>query len=309
MLEISLFGKKLKSPLILASGTLGERAENLIEALKLGAGAVVTRTLRIKTPNKRKIFSPAYFISADKNYMLNADNQNLTPWNYWLSKVDEIEKYGRLIISLSARFPLDCEKIIINFEKTTPPSFYEINFSCPHSAKIYGEITYKKVEKVLKIARKHTKVPIFLKLNLNNINLRRLAIFEKMHLIDAFVVSNSIGPGLRIDIYNQKPFLESGVGGMSGKAIKPLVLGKIFELKQSLKTPIIGVGGIEKAEDVLEYIILGCEAIQIYTKAHLDGCRIFSEIISDLEKILNKLKIKHINDLKGSLKFNLLKWK
>jgi len=152
MLEITLFGKKLKTPLILGSGTLGENKENLITALKYGAGAVVTRTLRIKKEN-RKIFNPAYFVE-EKIYMLNSDNQNLTPWEYWIDKVEEIEKYGRLIVSLSARDPEGCKEIIATFEKNYPPSFYEINFSCPHSAKLYGEISYQTVEKTLEVSKK-----------------------------------------------------------------------------------------------------------------------------------------------------------
>jgi len=296
MLKINLCGKILKTPLILGSGTLGENKENLIRALKYGAGGVATRSLRLQT-EKRKIFRPAYYI--EKDYMLNADNQNLTPWDYWLDKAEEIEKYGRLIISLSIRNPEDCKTIISVFEKKYPPSFYEFNFSCPHSAKLYGEISYKEVEKALKIARRLTNQPLFLKLSLGNINIKKLKFFEARKLVDALVLSNSIGPGMRINIKTQKPFLESAVGGMSGRAIKPLILGAIYELKQYLKTPIIGVGGIENAEDVLEYIMLGCAAVQIYTAAHIQGLQVFDKINKDLKKIIRRKKIM---DFKNTLK-------
>lgn len=298
MLKINLFGKTLNSPLILASGSLGENKENLIKALKYGAGAVVTRTLRLQT-KKRKVFSPAYYIEKEKYYMLNVENQNFTPWYYWLDKVEEIEKYGRLIVSLSVRNPNDCKIIISAFEKRTPPSFYEFNFSCPHSAKLYGEISYEKVEKALRIARKLTKQPLFLKLTLNNIDLKKLKFFEKEKLVDALVISNSIGPGLRINVETKKPFLKSVIGGMSGKAIKPLVLAAIYEIKKHLKIPIIGVGGIENAEDVLEYIILGCVAVQIYTAAYIYGLQIFEKITRDLKR---KLKGRRIENFRDTLK-------
>jgi len=296
MLKINLCGKVFKTPLILGSGTLGENKENLIMALKYGAGGVVTRSLRLET-GKRKIFNPAYYI--EKNYMLNADNQNLTPWNYWIDKVEEIERYGRLIVSLSTRNPEDCKTIISAFEKKYPPSFYEFNFSCPHSAKLYGAISYKQVEKALKIARGLTDQPLSLKVSLGNIDVKKLKAFEEKRLIDALVVSNSIGPGMRINVKTRKPFLESAIGGMSGRVIKPLVLGAIYELKQDLKIPIIGAGGIESAEDVLEYIILGCAAIQIYTAAHVQGLQIFNRIVKDLKKII---KEKKITDFKDTLK-------
>ena len=293
-----LSGKTLKTPLILGSGTLGENKDNLVKCLKYGAGAVINRSLRMES-KKRKIFNPAYYI--EKNYMLNADNQNVVPWDYWLDKVEEIEKYGKFIASISARNPDDCKKIVSAFEKKNPPSFYEINFSCPHSAKLYGEISYADAEKALRYAKEETSCPVFLKLSLENINIGKLLFFEKEKLIDALVLSNSIGHGMKIDIKNKKPYLESVVGGMSGKAIKLLVLAAIYELKQRLNTPIIGVGGIENAEDVIEYIILGCDAVQIYTKAHTDGLEIFSKISKDLEKLFLEMKVKNIEELKGTL--------
>ncbi len=81
--------------------------------------------------------------------------------------------------------------------------------------------------------------------------------------------------------------------------IKPLILGAIYELKQYLKIPIIGVGGIENAEDVLEYMILGCAAVQTYTVAHVQGLQVFDKINEDLKKILGRKKI---TDFKDTLK-------
>ncbi|MDP2820752.1 MAG: hypothetical protein Q8O39_00920 [bacterium] len=297
MLEINLCGKKLKSPLILASGTLGENKENLIECLKYNAGAVATRTLRVNSAC-RELFRPAYYFG--DNFMLNADNQNITPWTYWLENNKDVERYGPLIISLSARNPDDCKTIVSAFEKKCPPSFYELNFSCPHSAKIYGEIPYKDVEKSLGLIKKETKRAVFLKLSLNNVNIKQLKKLESKKLVDAFVLSNSIGPGLKIDVEKKKPVLGSTVGGMSGPAIKPLVLAKIYELRQQIKKPIIGVGGIANAKDVLEYIILGCEAVQIYTTVHLRGPKVFEEINQDLKNFLIEKK-ESLSSIRGSL--------
>jgi len=297
MLDINLCGKQLKSPLILGSGTLGERKEKLIQCLKYGAGAVVTRTLRLN-PSGRILFNPAYCVG--DGFMLNADNQNLTPWTYWVETAQEVEKYGPLIISLSARNPDDCKAIVAGFEKRYSPSFYELNFSCPHSANLYGKISYENVEKTLRLIKKETQKPVFLKLSLNNIDYKNIKKIESEDLADAFVLSNSIGPGLKIDIEKKKPVLGSIVGGMSGPAIKPLVLAQIYELRQQIKRPIIGVGGIATWQDALEYIILGCEAVQIYTAVHLKGPKLFEEINQNLEKFL-KEKGETILSLMGSL--------
>jgi len=297
ILTTSLCGKCLKSPLILGSGTLGEKKENLIKALKYGAGAVVNRTLRVDN-TKREIFRPSYYIN--EHYMLNADNNNITPWYYWVKNAKEIEKYGPLIISLSARNPKDCDSIVSAFEENYSPSFYELNFSCSHSAKIYGRIGYEKVREALILIKEKTKKPVLIKVSNENLDINKLIELESEKLFDGYVISNTIGPGLKIDIKTRKPVLGSIFGGVSGPAIKPLVLAKIYELKQNTKKQIVGVGGIETAEDVLEYLILGCDAVQIYTKAHIYGVKIFNELNKDLKEILKDMG-ETIKTIKGTL--------
>jgi len=298
VLTTYLCGKKLKSPIILGSGTLGEKKEALIKALEYGAGAVVSRTLRVDN-SKRRIFKPAHYV--ESHYMLNADNTNFTPWEYWVRNAKEIEEFGPLIISLSARIPRDCDKIVSTFEENHPPSFYELNFSCPHSAKLYGKIDYEKVKESLKIIREKTEKPVFLKLSLNNMDFKHLKNLESEELMDAYVLSNAIGPGLKIDVKSKKPVLESVFGGVSGPAIKPLVLAGIYDLKQETKKTVIGVGGIETAEDILEYLILGCDAVQIYTKAHREGLGVFKQLNSELERRLSEMN-ETIESVKGSIK-------
>lgn len=298
MLETILCGKKLSSPLILGSGTIGERKENLIEALKYGAGAVVNRSLRIDNSG-RKVFKPAYYI--EKNYMLNADNQNITPWEYWVDCAKEIEQQGPFIVGLSARHPLDCKTIVAAFENNYSPSFFELNFSCSHSAKLYGRISYDSVEEALKLMKDISKTPILLKLSLDSMDIDKLKQLEKEKLVDGFVLSNTIGPGLKVDINNRRPVLESTFGGVSGAAIKPLVLASVFELRKEVKSPIVGVGGIETAEDVLEYLIVGCDAVQIYTKAHREGVKIFKDLNCDLDVLLKKMG-ESVSSIKGTFK-------
>lgn len=298
MLQTKLCGKELKSPLMLGSGTLGERKDILIRTLEYGAGAVVNRSLRLDNSG-RKLFRPAYYM--EKNYMLNADNQNITPWDYWLDNIAEVEKVGPLVISISARNPEDSKKIVSELEKSHAPSYYELNFSCSHSAKLYGRISYENVETALKYIKEITKTPVFLKLSLDNINIDMLKSLEDRDLLDAFVLSNTIGPGLKVDIKTRLPALEPTYGGLSGAAIKPLVLASIRELRKKVNKPIIGVGGIETAEDALEYLIVGCDALQVYTKAHREGVQVFKTLNSDLELLLEEMH-ETVDSIKNTMK-------
>jgi len=124
-LATNLCGKQMKSPLMLGSGTIGERKEAMIMCLNYGAGAVVNRTVRLDN-SKRVPFKRPYYI--EEKYMLNADNNNATPWTYWTGTVREIEENGRFVLSISARYPEDCKTIVDAFEKQNPPSFYELIF-------------------------------------------------------------------------------------------------------------------------------------------------------------------------------------
>ena len=115
------------------------------------------------------------------------------------------------------------------------------------------------------------------------------------------MLSNTIGPGLKINIKSRKSVLGSFFGGLSGAAIKPLVMARIWELKQQTKKPVIGVGGIETAEDALEYLILGCDAVQIYTAAHRRGVSVFREINSKMMTLLKDMN-ETVSSIRGTLK-------
>jgi dihydroorotate dehydrogenase subfamily 1 len=298
ILKTILCGNELKSPVILGSGTIGESKKGIINSLKNGAGGAVNRTIRVDN-TKRKSFNPRYYI--EDNFMLNADNNNLRPWDYWVDCVDEIQNYGAFFVSISARNPVDSKIIVERFEKNSPPMFYELNFSCSHSGKIYGRISYKAAEESLRNIKSITSTPVFLKLSLDNLDLEKVKELEDNGLLDGYVLSNTIGPGLKIDVRKKRPVLGSVFGGLSGAAMKPLVLAKIYDLKKITKKPIIGVGGIESAEDVLEYLILGCDAVQIYTKAHREGLKVFSDLNEKLVEILNEMG-ETVESIKGSLK-------
>ena len=296
VLETTLCGKSLKSPLILGSGTLGERKQALIKSLGYGAGAVVSRTLRVDNTG-REVFRPSSYI--EEGYMLNADNTNITPWTYWIDEIGDVERSGPLVMSLSARNPDDCDMIVLEFEAHNKPSFYEVNFSCSHSARLYGRISYRDAERSLKNVRRHTSSPVFLKFSIDDLRPDEARDLEPY--FDAYVVSNTIGPGMKIDVNSRRPAVGSLFGGLSGAAIKPLVLAKIYELRQHTDKPIIGVGGIETPEDVMEYIILGCEAVQIYTAAHRRGVRVFDEIYKGLKTELEK-RGETVDSLRGTLR-------
>jgi dihydroorotate dehydrogenase (NAD+) catalytic subunit len=297
-LTTNLCGQNLKSPFILGSGTLGENKIPLIKSLDYGAGAIVNRTVRVNNKD-RTPFKIRYYIDPQQRYMLNADNNNQLPWTYWPENIDEIQTHGPLIMSVSARVPEDAGIVAQGFTGTQP-AFWELNFSCSHSAKIYGRIGYDSVRKALEQLKEQTKVPALLKLSLDSIDMNQLVALEQSGLLDGYVISNTIGPGLKVNVDTRQPVLSSVYGGVSGAAIKPLVLAKIHEFRDYTELPIVGVGGIETAEDALEFLIVGCDAVQVYTRAHREGLQVFRELNKDLLRILTEQQ-ETVESVKGTL--------
>ena len=116
---------------------------------------------------------------------------------------------------------------------------------------------------------------------------------------DALTIANTY-QAMSVDVKTRKSRLGRVTGGLSGPAIKPITLRLVYEASRAVKIPIVGLGGIETAEDVMEYLIVGARAVQIGTAnfSRPDAC---GWVLNELEKACEKYKINNINDLVGSL--------
>ena len=103
---------------------------------------------------------------------------------------------------------------------------------------------------------------------------------------------------MRIDVKTGKPILANITGGLSGPAVKPVAIRMVYEVSQTVNIPIIGMGGIQSAEDVLEFFYAGASAVAVGTANFVDPF-ICPKIINDLEKLLDKYQIHHITDIIG----------
>jgi dihydroorotate dehydrogenase subfamily 1 len=303
-LSIDFCGIRFYNPLILGSGGIGESLNRLIPYLENGASAVITRTLRKEVCKDRiNNIEKSIYIEENKNYMLNCELNNTTPWcQYWnYKKLSKISQKGVVIISLSGRNIKDCVDLAMKFEQSKVRLF-EINISCPHSALLYGNLNENKnhIYKLIRNLKSNIISPIIIKLRWSPYLSEISKIVEDAGA-DSISVTNSIGPGLDISIESGKPFLNiiGGSGGISGKAIFPLALNCVKIVTQSVKIPVIGIGGIATYKDVLKMIMVGASCIQIYTEAFLRGPSIFKKIKYDLLKYLSERNIKSLDEIRG----------
>lgn len=175
----------------------------------------------------------------------------------------------------------------------------ELNISCPNVKQ--GGITFGTVPEVAKEVTEQVKavsdVPVYVKLSPNVADIKEMAKAVEEGGADGITLINTL-TGMRIDVKTGKPILANITGGLSGPAVKPVAIRMVYEVSQTVNIPIIGMGGIQSAEDVLEFFYAGASAVAVGTANFVDPF-ICPKIINDLEKLLDKYQIHHITDIIG----------
>lgn len=308
-LAIDLCGVPLSGPLILGSGGLGESAGSLARFQQTACAAVVTRTLRDRIPADREVFpSPHLALGPARRWLLNCEWGNLRPLDYWIQTgIPEASRRGPVIASLSGRDPADCARAC-RAVASTPAAMLEINFSCSHAGQLYGRIMDdpQHVAEVVSVVKKVWDRPVIAKLGWSPV-LETVATAAEHAGAEAVAVTNSIGPGLDIDVGTGQPKLgiNGGFGGMSGPAIFPIALDCVRRVAEAVSVPVVGVGGVSSATDVLKMIMVGASCVQIYTAALIRGARVFDRITSDLAAHLHQNGYASISDVRGAAREQL----
>jgi len=178
---------------------------------------------------------------------------------------------------------------------------YEINISCPNVKEGGMEfgVDPKMTEKLTKKLRKYTDKILIMKLSPNVTRIEDIAKASENGGADCISAINTL-VGMGVDIKTRKPKINTVYGGLSGPAIKPVALANVHKIYKSVSIPIIGIGGIKSVEDIIEFILVGADLVQIGTLNYKEpgiGVRLASE----LGNYLDKNNISSISDLKGQL--------
>lgn len=300
-LSVDLCGVRLDGPLVLGSGGIGECAAGL-EPFQGPAAAVVTRSLRMKPARDRARFpSPHLALGPRRGWLLNCEWGNLQETVDWAGR-DLAAAAGRglVIVSVSGRDVEDCAAVCRLVAHFSP--LIEINVSCSHSGLLNGHVTHDldHVRRVLDAANAATSGPVLLKLGWSTL-LPQIATVAAESGAAGIVVTNSIGPGLDLDLPSGRPTLgvAGGMGGMSGKAIFPIALECVREVVSAVDLPVVGVGGITSAEDVVKMLMVGATCVQLYTSALLGGPSVFTRIRAQLVDYMKRHGLRDLSELRG----------
>ncbi len=297
--EVTIGKLKLKNPVLVASGTFGYGDEllDLIDINQLGG--IVTKSLTLKP----KEGNPPPRIAETPCGMLNSIGlANIGVDRFINEKLPILKKFNTaIIVNIAAKRVEDYCEIIRRLEDSTGVHAYEINISCPNVKE--GGLEFgtnlSMTAKIVNETRKTTDKTLIIKLTPNVSKISEFAKVCKNEGADAVSLINTI-VGMAIDIRTRKPKLSTITGGLSGPAIKPIALAKVFEVFQNVDIPIIGIGGITTWEDAVEFMIAGARAIQIGTANFVDPTTPL-QVISGIIRYCEENKIEDVNELVGSI--------
>ena len=175
----------------------------------------------------------------------------------------------------------------------------EINVSCPnvHGGGLAFGVDCEKVSEVTRAVKKVTTKPIYIKLSPNVTDITEIAKAAEAEGADGISLINTL-LAMRIDIKTRKTIIANKMGGLSGAAIFPIALRMVYQVHKAVKIPVIGMGGISSAEDVIEMMMAGASAVQIGA-ANLIEPFICKKIIEDLPNVCERLSIKSLSDIIG----------
>lgn len=302
-LEVEIGGIKLKNPVMTASGTFGYGQEYapFVDLNKLGAMILKGITLKSKMGN-----SPPRVIETPSGMLNTIGLQNVGVEMLIKEKLPYLQKFNTpVIINVSGDTVEEYVELVRRLGEISEEmgvAGLEVNISCPNVKKggmVWGtdaHSTYKLINSI----RKATSLPLIVKLTPNVTDIKTIAQAAEEAGADALSLINTL-VGMTVDIDSHKPKLANVSGGLSGPAVKPVALWLVWQVFQTVNIPVIGIGGIIKVEDALEFIIAGARAIEIGT-ANFVNPRVTIEIIEGIEKYLIENNIKDINELVGSLK-------
>lgn len=284
MLSVKLGRIKLRNPTILASGILGSSGYSLLRIAGCGAGAVVTKSIG----RRREPYPGPNIIELEFGY-LNAMGLPSPGVEEFVREI-QIAKLGGIpvIASIFARDGNEFAEIAGRLGKHCDG--VELNLSCPH-VKGYGAEIGGDPEMVRSIVRKvkrRCNVPVWVKLSVHS-NIVEMGIACERSGADAVVAINTVR-AMAIDHETLIPLLGNKVGGLSGRAIKPIALRCVYELYENLKIPVIGAGGVCGWEDAVEFISAGASAVQIGSAAGKDP-EVFRKVADGLRRYLRRKRM------------------
>jgi dihydroorotate dehydrogenase (NAD+) catalytic subunit len=299
-LSVNVAGIPLKNPVIAASGTFGYGVEfeDVVHLAKLGGFVVkgLSREPMIGNPPPRLWETAAG--------MLNAIGlQNIGAPAFLTEKLPHLRELKNVVIlaNVFGYTREDYERTIEILNDGEGIAAYELNVSCPNTA--HGGLQFgsdpRSLDEVVTTAKRVARRPLIVKLSPNVTSIAQMAYVAQEAGADALSLINTF-VAMAIDPETRKPRIANITAGLSGPAIKPIAVRMVYDAAHAVKIPVIGMGGISTAADVVEFMLAGATAVQIGTASYWDPCAT-EKIVDELEEWCADHQVASLSDLIGGM--------
>lgn len=300
-LKTSVCGLNLRHPVMLGSGPLGVRADHLLRFGRV-ASAVITKSIS----QRPSAGSPQPRIARiDHDGMLNYEggpNPGIEEFSRTIKQVKPNMECP-LIGSLSPRtlqLTTGMEELAAQFEEAGADAI-ELDFKYLYDEKEFRtDFQLRQISEVLTRLRHAVKIPLIAKLSYGATDVADLAKATQDAGASAISAINTVFPAMKINLRKRAPMLSMKYGGLSGAPIRPIAVASVFRIASAVQVPIIGVGGIMTGEDVLEFLLAGACAVQIFTVAMVKEEKAFTQIVGELQSYMEQAHIQSVSEIVGA---------
>ena len=289
-IRVEIEGLKFRNPVLTAAGPTSRDGMTLLNAAAGGVGGLVAKTVSVKAADvpRPNMIALKHGVVGSKYGMLNAELWSELPLEKWLETEYAIALSSGLPLIASVGYtPEDVAEVGPKLEKA---GVHAIEFSTHY---VGGH------EEIAKALKESVSIPVFAKLS-PKVDVAKVAKSVEGY-VDGIIAINTFGPCLRIDVETGRPMLgsEDGTGWMSGASLKPIAIRCVADIAKAVDLPIMGVGGVMKGEDVIEFSMVGAEAVQVCTAAILEGDQVYGKIAAEVSNWLDEHGYDSIKDVKG----------
>ena len=298
-LRVNIGSLELQNPVMTASGTFGyaREFEHLVNLHRLGGIIVKGISLEPRPGN------PPQRIAETPCGMLNAIGlQNVGVDRFITEKIPYLKGIGvPVVVNILGDTVNEYQLITERLVGVEGIAALEVNISCPNVKK--GGVAFGSQPKLAAAVTEAVKtvadVPVMVKLSPNVTDIAEMAKAVEDGGADSISLINTL-IGMAIDLEKKKPVLANVIGGLSGPAIKPVALRMVYQTAAAVKIPVIGIGGIETAEDALEFMLAGASAVQVGT-ANFVNPKVSEELVDGISDYVKTQKLLSIRELIGAL--------
>ena len=296
--KVTLSGITLDNPIIPASGTFGygQEYKDFYDINILGSISFKGTTREPRFGNQQPRIAECYAGMINSVGLQNPGIDSVVEHEL----VELAKIYNKPVIANISGFSVDeyvecAEKL----DKIDQVGILEVNVSCPnvHAGGMAFGTDPKNVLEVTKAVKAVTNKPVYIKLSPNVTDIVEIAKAAEEGGADGISLINTL-LGMRIDVKRRKPVIANKMGGFSGPAIFPVAVRMVYQVSKAVSIPVIGMGGISSAKDVIEMIMAGATAVQIGA-ANLVNPMVCKEIIEELPKLMEELNIKSLDEIRG----------